>query len=70
MDPAGRGRSLGAALLGSALELLAELGARDVVRYVDDDATGGDRDRTSADQHHERAGFSEVDRLHSYMLSR
>ncbi|MCZ7430149.1 GNAT family N-acetyltransferase [Streptomyces sp. WMMC1477] len=66
--PPARGRGLGLALLGSALDLLAGLGAREAILYVDDDAPAGDpeRDRTAANGMYDRAGFTEVDRLHSF----
>lgn len=66
--PPARRRGLGLALLGSALGLLTELGAREAILYVDDDAPAGDpeRDRTPANALYERAGFTEVDRLHSF----
>ncbi|MDQ1014322.1 GNAT family N-acetyltransferase [Streptomyces afghaniensis] len=66
--PPARGRGLGLALLGSALDLLAGLGAREVILYVDDDAPAGDpeRDRTAANGMYDRASFTEVDRLHSF----
>jgi ribosomal protein S18 acetylase RimI-like enzyme len=65
---AARGRGLGLALLGSALDLLKGLGAREAILYVDDDAPAGDpeRDRTAANGMYDRAGFTEVDRLHSF----
>jgi GNAT superfamily N-acetyltransferase len=40
VEPQYRQRGLGRALLGSALELLAELGAGEVILYVDDDDSG------------------------------
>jgi ribosomal protein S18 acetylase RimI-like enzyme len=66
--PPARGRGLGLALLGSALDLLAGLGAREVILYVDDDAPPGDRerDRTAANALYDRVGCTEVDRLHSF----
>lgn len=66
--PAARGRGLGLALLGSALDLLAGLGAREAILYVDDDAPPDDaeRDRTAANRMYDRAGFAEVDRLFSF----
>ncbi|GHE13831.1 GNAT family N-acetyltransferase [Streptomyces alanosinicus] len=66
--PAARGRGLGLALLGSALDLLTGLAAREAILYVDDDAPPGDpeRDRTAANGMYDRAGFTEVDRLHSF----
>jgi ribosomal protein S18 acetylase RimI-like enzyme len=70
VDPAARGCGLGAALLGSALDRLARLGAREVILYVDDDDPGGERDRSAANRLYERCGFTEVDRLHSYRRSR
>ncbi|WP_083792860.1 GNAT family N-acetyltransferase [Kribbella flavida] len=69
--PEHRGRGLGAALLGTALRLLAARGADQVVLSVDDDAPAGDpRDRTAAKRLDARAGFREVDRLWSYRLLR
>ncbi|MEU5273296.1 GNAT family N-acetyltransferase [Streptomyces hygroscopicus] len=66
--PPARGRGLGLALLGSALDLLTGLGAREAILYVDDDAPpgGAERDRTAANALYDRAGFTEVDRLHSF----
>ncbi|MER7112306.1 GNAT family N-acetyltransferase [Streptomyces sp. NPDC000229] len=65
-----RGQGLGRAMLGSALDVLAGLGATQAILYVDDDAPPGDeRDRTAAISLYESAGFSEVDRLYSYTLS-
>jgi ribosomal protein S18 acetylase RimI-like enzyme len=66
VEPAARGRGLGKALLGSALDLLSGLGANQVILYVDDDEPDGERDRTAANRLYERAGFIEVDRLLSY----
>lgn len=69
VEPAARGRGLGRAMLGSALDVLAGLGAHEVILYVDDDAPPGDeRDRTAANSLYESAGFTEVDRLYSYSL--
>lgn len=62
-----RGRGLGRAMLGSALDVLSGLGARKAILYVDDDAPPGDeRDRAAANALYESAGFAEVDRLYSY----
>ncbi|WP_236793274.1 GNAT family N-acetyltransferase [Amycolatopsis sp. GM8] len=69
-DPDLRGRGHGRAMLGSALQLLGELGAREVILFVDDDEPGGERDRTAADRLYEQSGFVEYDRLHSYRLER
>ncbi len=68
VTPAARGRGLGLGLLGTALEVLVGLGAREVILYVDDDAPAGDaeRDRTAANALYDRAGFTEIDRLHSF----
>lgn len=56
-------------MLGSALEILDELGATEVILYVDDDAPlGDDRDRTAANSLYESAGFTEINRLYSYSL--
>jgi ribosomal protein S18 acetylase RimI-like enzyme len=70
VEPAARGRGLGKALLGSALDLLAGLGAEQAILFVDDDEPGGDRDRTTANRLYEQAGFVEVDRLVSYQRPR
>ncbi len=65
--PDARGQGLGRAMLGSALAVLAERDATEVILYVDDDAPpGDDRDRTAANSLYETAGFTEVDRLYSY----
>jgi ribosomal protein S18 acetylase RimI-like enzyme len=66
--PAARGRGHGSALLGSALDLLAGLGADQVILYVDDDAPSdhSERDRTAANRMYERAGLMQVDRLFSF----
>ncbi|MEW1640409.1 GNAT family N-acetyltransferase [Streptomyces sp. NPDC093801] len=69
VSEASRGRGLGRRMLGSALARLTDLGARQVILYVDDDAPpGGPRDRTAANSLYESAGFTEVDRLYSYKL--
>lgn len=72
VGPAARGEGLGWRLLGAALDLLAGLGARQVILYVDDDAPvdDPDRSRAAANALYERAGFTEVDRLWSYQLTR
>ncbi|MFF3863998.1 GNAT family N-acetyltransferase [Streptomyces sp. NPDC002209] len=68
--PNQRGRGFGRRMLGSSLARLAELGAREAILYVDDDAPQGDpRDRTAANTLYETAGFIEVDRLYSYTLA-
>jgi ribosomal protein S18 acetylase RimI-like enzyme len=66
VEPAARGGGVGRALLGSALDLLAGLGAAGVILFVDDDEPGGERDRVAANRLYEKTGFVEVDRLHSY----
>ncbi|MFD3442347.1 hypothetical protein ACFWU3_33190 [Streptomyces sp. NPDC058685] len=53
-------------MLGSALETLAGLEAREAILYVDDAPPGDERDRTAANSLYESAGFTEVDRLYSY----
>jgi ribosomal protein S18 acetylase RimI-like enzyme len=70
--PAARRRGLGRALLGQCFTHLAANGAREVIAYVDDDASPGDteRDRTSANRLYDQAGFAEVDRLHSFLRGR
>ncbi|MBQ1122461.1 N-acetyltransferase [Streptomyces sp. B15] len=60
-----RGRGLGRALVGSALRLLVELGAREVILYVDDGPRAGN-DRAAANALYESVGFAEVDRLWFY----
>jgi GNAT superfamily N-acetyltransferase len=70
VEPEARGRGLGRAMLGSALGLLAGLGASEAILHVDDDAPPGDeRDRTAAHALYDSAGFVEVDRLYSYTRS-
>ena len=72
VEPVARGQGLGLPLLGSALDVLAGLGGREVILYVDDDAPDDDpgRSRAAANALYERAGFVEVDRLWSYQLTR
>lgn len=60
-----RGRGLGRKLLGEALGLLAEMGADEVILYVDDGASAM-ADRTAANALYDSAGFAEVDRLWFY----
>ncbi len=71
VNPDYQGRSLGTGLLGSALKVLADLGAREVILYVDDDAPDDDpeRSRAAANAMYDRAGFTEIDRLWSYRFS-
>lgn len=67
VTPAARGRGLGLALLGSALDLLKGLGAVETILFVDDAVAGDpERDRTAANGMYDRVGFTEVDRLHSF----
>lgn len=67
VEPHARRKGLGLALLGTALHLLTDSGAHEVILYVDDDAPGDPaRDRTAANRLYERAGFVEVDRLFSF----
>jgi ribosomal protein S18 acetylase RimI-like enzyme len=72
VSPEARGRGLGLRLLGSALAELTRWGAEEVILYVDDDAPADDpeRSRRAANAMYDRAGFTEVDRLHSYKLTR
>ncbi|HKR50234.1 MAG TPA: GNAT family N-acetyltransferase [Pseudonocardiaceae bacterium] len=67
--PTARRRGLGRALLNQCFTHLADNGAREVIAYVDDDASPGDteRDRTAANHLYDQAGFVEVDRLHSFL---
>jgi ribosomal protein S18 acetylase RimI-like enzyme len=68
VEPGARGQGLGTALLGSATDVLADLGATEVILFVDDDAPPGDpeRDRSAANRMYDRAGMTEVDRLYSF----
>ncbi|MFF3920622.1 GNAT family N-acetyltransferase [Streptomyces sp. NPDC001852] len=67
VEPPARGRGLGRALLGTALDALHRMGATEVILFVDDDAPpGDDRDRTAAKALYEASGFEEIDRLHSF----
>ncbi|HWE91878.1 MAG TPA: GNAT family N-acetyltransferase [Pseudonocardiaceae bacterium] len=63
-----RGQGLGWSLLGSALDVLHQHGAREVILFVDDDASADDpeRGRGAANALYDRAGFAEIDRLCSY----
>ncbi|OIV35435.1 hypothetical protein BIV57_21575 [Mangrovactinospora gilvigrisea] len=62
-----RGRGYGRVVLGAAGALLADLGAREVVLVVDDDAPEDQgRSRVAAKRMYRGAGFVEVDRLFSY----
>ncbi|MGH3909056.1 MAG: GNAT family N-acetyltransferase [Pseudonocardiaceae bacterium] len=67
--PAARRRGLGRALLDQCFTHLAANRAREVIAYVDDDAPPGDpeRDRAAANLLYDRAGFVEIDRLHSFL---
>ncbi|WP_051079410.1 GNAT family N-acetyltransferase [Amycolatopsis methanolica] len=51
-----RGRGVGRALLGSALQLPTEPGASEVILFVDDEP-GGERDRTAANRLYDASGF-------------
>ncbi|MFE1443921.1 GNAT family N-acetyltransferase [Streptomyces sp. NPDC058739] len=66
--PAARGRGLGLGLLGSSLDLLQGLGAREAILFVDDDAPADDpeRSRAAANRMYDRAGLMQVDRLFSF----
>ncbi|MCX4666430.1 GNAT family N-acetyltransferase [Streptomyces sp. NBC_01381] len=67
VEPEARRQGLGTAVLASALDLLAGLGAREVVAFVDDDAPGDpERDRSAANALYDAVGFTEVDRLLSF----
>jgi len=72
VEPAHQGAGLGAGLLGTALDMLAGLGAAEVILYVDDDDPDphSERSRAAANRLYDRAGFTQVDRLHSYRLPR
>ncbi|HWR46460.1 MAG TPA: GNAT family N-acetyltransferase [Pseudonocardiaceae bacterium] len=67
--PAAHRRGLGRVLLGQCFTHLAANGAREVIAYVDDNASPGDteRDRTAANHLYDQAGFAEIDRLHSFL---
>ncbi|MFE4828887.1 GNAT family N-acetyltransferase [Streptomyces sp. NPDC056672] len=66
--PTARRRGLGRALLGISLGLLHDLGAREVILFVDDDAPANhpERSRAAANRMYDRAGLVEVDRLFSF----
>ncbi|MFI5617601.1 GNAT family N-acetyltransferase [Streptomyces sp. NPDC051567] len=67
VTPAARRRGLGLALLGSSLELLGDLGAREVILFVDDvPADDPERSRSAANRMYDRAGLVEIDRLFSF----
>lgn len=68
INPGHRGRHLGRPLLGSALDVLHQHGAREAILFVDDDAPldHPERGRGAANRLYDRAGFIEVDRLCSY----
>lgn len=67
VEQAERGKGLGRALLGTALQELTDRGATETVLYVDDDAPQGDpRDRSAATALYTAAGFEEIDNLYSY----
>jgi GNAT superfamily N-acetyltransferase len=68
VDEPYRGQRLGWSLLASALDVLHEHGAREVILFVDDDAPPDDPrwGRGAANALYDRAGFAEVDRLCSY----
>ncbi|MDF3290122.1 GNAT family N-acetyltransferase [Streptomyces silvisoli] len=67
--PGARRRGLGSALLGSSMDLLEGLGAREVILFVDDDASADDpeRSRAAANRMYDRAGLVEIDRLFSFV---
>jgi ribosomal protein S18 acetylase RimI-like enzyme len=71
IEPQHRRSHLGRPLLGSALDVLHQQGAREVILFVDDDAPPEDpeRGRGAANALYDRAGFVEVDRLCSYRRS-
>ncbi|MFE6461492.1 GNAT family N-acetyltransferase [Streptomyces cinereoruber] len=66
VEQAARGRGLGRAMLGSALDFLSARGANEVILYVDDASGDPEQDRTAANALYESAGFVQVDRLFSY----
>ena len=67
VTPSARRQGVGRALLGSAVDLLAGLGATQVIGYVDDDdPSDPERDRTAANALCDAVGFTEVDRLLSF----
>lgn len=70
--PAARRHGLGRALLSQCLTHLAANSVREVIAYVDDNASPDDtrRDRTAANRLYDQAGFTEVDRLHSFLRCR
>lgn len=67
ITPSARRQGMGRALLSSALDLLAGLGAKQVISYVDDDdPSDPERDRTAANALHDSVGFTEADWLLSF----
>ncbi|MFD8965288.1 GNAT family N-acetyltransferase [Streptomyces sp. NPDC059568] len=66
--PTARRRGLGQALLKSSFDLLHDLGAREVILFVDDDAPADhpERSRAAANRMYDRAGLVEIDRLFSF----
>ena len=68
VEPPHRGQRLSRFLLSSALDVLRQHGAHEVILFVDDDAPANDpeRGRGSANALYDRAGFAEIDRLCSY----
>ncbi|MFE6714026.1 GNAT family N-acetyltransferase [Streptomyces sp. NPDC057695] len=66
VEQAARGRGLGRAMLGSALDFMSARGAHEVILYVDDASGDPEQDRTAANVLYESARFVQVDRLFSY----
>ncbi|MEV1294885.1 GNAT family N-acetyltransferase [Pseudonocardia sp. NPDC049635] len=66
VDPDARGAGWGRTLLRAGLDHAYRAGARRAVLYVDDDEPGGARDRSAATALYRRAGFVDVDRLHTF----
>ncbi|MGA5703911.1 GNAT family N-acetyltransferase [Peterkaempfera bronchialis] len=67
VEAAHRDNGLGSTLLQQALRTLYGNGAREVILYVDDQPVGGVDDRTAANRLYDAAGFTEIDRLLSYV---
>jgi ribosomal protein S18 acetylase RimI-like enzyme len=70
VQPEFRESGLGRDLLDAALDHLRKKGTKQVILYVDDDDTSGERDRTPANRLYDSFGFTEVDRLYSYTRQR
>jgi ribosomal protein S18 acetylase RimI-like enzyme len=69
VSPRYRGKGLGRAVLTQALAHAARNDTQEVILFVDDDdkEPNGPRDRTAANHMYGNTGFTEIDRLYSYL---